>query len=88
MKEYETILFLLNVENLNSIILDIQDAILKAKANIPYNKLLSFREKLLIESIIQKQGISTFFPEEALAYVTTKIATKKIFFCTSLKYHN
>ncbi|XP_061501931.1 uncharacterized protein LOC133391449 [Anopheles gambiae] len=38
---------------------------------------LPFREKLLIESIIQKQGISTSFPEEALAYVTTKIATKK-----------
>ncbi|XP_061514929.1 uncharacterized protein LOC133393551 [Anopheles gambiae] len=77
MKEYETILFLLNVESLNSIILEIQDAILKAKAKLPYNKLLSFKEKLLIESIIQKQAISTSFPEEALAYVTTKIATKK-----------
>lgn len=74
--QYDAISLLLYMDSINSILVEIQDTILRAKIKLPNNKLLTLHEILWIESTLNQQGIKTEFPEQALNYVTPKIATK------------
>lgn len=76
LEEYDTITLLLYMDTLNDVLEEIQDTILRTKIALPNNKILTLMEKQLIESLLQKQGIKTDFPEQALNYVTSKIAMK------------
>lgn len=76
LEEYDTITLLLYMDTLNNVLEEIQDTILRTKIALPNNKILSLKEILLIESLLREQGIKLDFPEQALNYVTPKIATK------------
>lgn len=76
LEQYDAISLLLYMDSINSILVEIQDTILRAKITLPNNKLLTLQEILWIESTLNQQGIMTEFPEQALNYVTPKIATK------------
>lgn len=77
LEEYEAIKLLLYMDTLNSIVVEIQDTILRTRISLPNNKLLTLKEILHIESLLHEQGITTRYPEEALDYATPKIATRK-----------
>lgn len=75
-EEYDTITLLLYMDTINDVLEEIQDTILRTKIALPNNKILTLMEIQLIETLLQKQGIKTDFPEQALNYVTPKVATK------------
>ena len=66
---------ILNINSINEILLNIQNAILGIKIALPNNKLLSMDEITLVKDILNKQGIQTDTLEEALNYVIPKMAT-------------
>lgn len=76
LKEYDALMLILYVDNVNHMIEEIQDTVLRTRVSLPNNKLLSLNEITLIESLLVKQGISINFPEEALEYATPKVAIK------------
>lgn len=76
LEEYDAITLMLYIDTINSILVEIQDTILKARIRLPNNKLLTLQEILWIESTLHKQGIQTQLPEQALNYVIPKIAIK------------
>lgn len=73
LKELDAISILLYMDTINNILQDIEDAILRTRVSIPNSKLLTLKEILLIETIVNEQGINTDFPDDALNYVTPKI---------------
>ncbi|XP_062537958.1 uncharacterized protein LOC134206280 [Armigeres subalbatus] len=75
LKDIDAIILLLSMDATNNILEDIEDAILRARVSLPNSKLLTIKEIFLIESILNKQGIATRFPEDALNYATPKIAS-------------
>lgn len=75
-EEYDTITLLLYMDTLNNVLEEIQDTILRSKIALPNNKIITLKEILLIEALLREQGIKLDFPEQALNYVTPKIATK------------
>lgn len=75
--ELNTITLILNMDVINKILLDIQDAILLSKTATTNSKLLSIKEVNTIKEILQNQGITVDLPDEALTYITPKIATSK-----------
>lgn len=77
LEEYDAITLLLYIDTLNKILEEIQDTVLKTKIHLPNNKLLTLKEILMIESLLTEQGIQTQFPEEALNFITPKIAIKQ-----------
>lgn len=76
LQEYDTISLLLYIDTLNNVLVEIQDTILRTKISLPSSKLMTLKEILLIESLLKEQGIQLDFPEQALNYVTPKIAIK------------
>lgn len=76
LKEMDAITLLLSLDATNNILEEIEDTILRARISLPNSKLLTLKEIFLIESILNEQGITTDFPEDALNYVKPKIATK------------
>lgn len=76
LEEYEAVKILLYMDTLNSIVVEIQDTILRTRVALPNNKLLTLKEILLIETLLHEQGIETQFPEQALNYAKPKIATR------------
>lgn len=75
MDDIETITSIVNVDILNQLLEDIQDAILLSIMSITSNKILSIREITTIRELLQDQGINIHLPDEALQYVTPKFAT-------------
>lgn len=76
LKEIDAITLLLSMDALNNIIEEIEDTILRTRISLPNSKLLTLKEIFLIESILNEQGITTDFPEDALNYAKPKIASK------------
>lgn len=77
LKELDVITLILNVDVINKILLDIQDAILLSKTATTNSKILSLKEVNAIKEILQNQGITVDLPDEALTYITPKMATSK-----------
>ena len=61
---------------MNNILEELEDAILRARISLSNSKLLTLKEIFPIETIINEQGITTNFPEEALSYAKPKITSK------------
>lgn len=77
LKELDTITLILNVDVINKILLDIQDAVLLSKTATTNSKILSLKEVNIIKEILQNQGVTVDLPDEALTYITPKIAANK-----------
>lgn len=76
LKEYDALTLLLYIDNMNHVIEEIQDTIIRTKISLPNNKLLTLKEITLIESLLVEQRIPIQFPEEALEYATPKVAAR------------
>lgn len=67
---------MLNIDVINELLDNIQEAITLTKISVANNKILSTREVNMIKSALQDQGVKINFPDEALQFVTPKIAVK------------
>lgn len=67
---------MLNVDIINELLDNIQEAISFSKIAVINNKMLTTRELNMIRATLEDQGVETIFPEEALQFVTPKIAVK------------
>lgn len=72
----DSITTMLNIDVINELLDNIQEAIILTKISIANNKILSTREINVIKSTLQDQGVKINFPDEALQFVTPKIAVK------------
>lgn len=77
LNEIESLILVLNIDMVNKIIVDIQDAIILSKQKMIHNRLLSARESNFIQNSLAEQGIKTDIPEEALNYASPKIVISK-----------
>lgn len=75
--EIEMIATIINIDTINTILEDIQDAIIQTKLELTSNKILTIKEILMIKDLLTNQGINITIPDEALQYVTPKIAANK-----------
>jgi hypothetical protein len=64
------------MDTTNRILEDLEDTILRTRIELANSKLLSLKEILAIETLLNEQGIKTQFPEEALNYAKPKIAIR------------
>lgn len=74
MTELDMITTIINIDTVNSILEDIQDAIVRTKVELASNKILSLKEILSIKELLVNQGVEINVPDEVLQYVTPKIA--------------
>lgn len=63
------------MDTTKSILEDQEDTILRTRIELANSKLLSLKEILTIEMLLNEQGIKTHFPEETLNFTKAKIAT-------------
>lgn len=73
----DAITIMLNVDVINELLDNIQEAVTLSKISATNNKMLSTREVNVIKSTLHEQGIEVNFPDEALQFVTPKIAVKQ-----------
>lgn len=73
--EIDVITTLLNIDTINKILINIQEAILFSKMHVTNSKMLSSKEIHLIKTILSNQGVEMEIPEEVLNLVTPKMAT-------------
>lgn len=71
--EIDVITTLLNIDTINKILINIQEAILFAKMHVTNSKMLSSKEIHLVKTILNNQGVEIEIPEEALNLVTPKM---------------
>ncbi|XP_055618295.1 uncharacterized protein LOC129763352 [Toxorhynchites rutilus septentrionalis] len=76
LEEMDAVMLLLYMDTTNTILEDLEDTILRTRIELANSKLLSLKEILTIETLLNEQGIETQFPEEALNYAQPKIATR------------
>lgn len=72
----DAITTMLNIDVINELLDNIQEAITLTRISIANHKILSTREINVIKSTLQDQGVTINFPDEALQFVTPKIAVK------------
>lgn len=72
--EIDTLTTIINIETINKILEEIQEAITLSKVSVTSNKMLSTREIYMIKRILEDQGVVINLPDEAITYVTPKIA--------------
>lgn len=75
--EIDILTTIINIDTINKILEEIQEAISWSKASIVSNKILSFREVKMIRTILEDQGIKIDLPDQAITYVNPKIAINK-----------
>lgn len=75
--EIDVITTILNIDTINKILINIQEAILFSKLHVTNSKMLSSKEMHLIKTILNNQGVQTEIPEEVLNFITPKIATSE-----------
>lgn len=73
--EMDLITTFLNIDTINKILINIQEAILFSKIHVTNSKMLTSKEIHLIRTILSNQGVQTDIPEEALNYVSPKMVT-------------
>ncbi|XP_058832229.1 uncharacterized protein LOC131690236 isoform X5 [Topomyia yanbarensis] len=74
--DWETVILMLNIDIISELLEDIQETITLSKISLTNNKILSTHEITTIKTLLQDQGVELNYPDEALQYVTTKIAVK------------
>lgn len=77
LNEIETITTIMNIDLINKILEEIQEAILWTKVSVTNNKLLSAHEINVIKILLEDQGIHIDLPSEALNLVQPKIAVNE-----------
>uniref|UniRef100_A0A1W7R678 Retrovirus-related env polyprotein from transposon gypsy n=1 Tax=Aedes albopictus TaxID=7160 RepID=A0A1W7R678_AEDAL len=77
LNDIDIITTILNIDIINRILTGIQEAILFSKAHITNSKVLSMKEINIIKTMLNNQGVQVDLPDEALNFVTPKIATSK-----------
>lgn len=75
--ELDIVTTILKIDTLNKILISIQEAILFSKMHVANSKMLSSKEIFLIKNILTNQGVQLDIPEEALNFVTPKMATSE-----------
>lgn len=65
---------ILHINTINQILEDIQEAVTLSKISLASQKILSTREIVIIKTMLEDQGVTVEFPDEALQFVTPKIA--------------
>ena len=73
----QAITTMLNMDVINELLDNIQEAITLSRISVINNKILSTREINAIKTALQDQGVKINFPDEALQFVTPKIAVKE-----------
>ena len=68
---------ILNIDTLNKILINIQEAVLFSKIHVVNSRILSHKEIHTVKTILNNQGVQLDIPEEALNFVTQKIATSE-----------
>lgn len=76
LEEIDALTLILYIDTMNDILEEIQDTVIRAKISLASSKLLTLKEILFMDSLLQDQGLRLEFPEEALNYATPKIVTK------------
>lgn len=76
LEEIDAITLLLFMDTTNNILEELEDTILRNRIELANSKLLTLKEILTIETLLNEQGIQTEFPDEALNYAKPKIATR------------
>lgn len=74
LNEIETITTIINIDLINKILEEIQDAILWTKISVANSKILTTQEIHTIRVLLEDQGVYTDLPDEALNLVQPKIA--------------
>lgn len=74
--ELDIISTIINIDTMNHILEDIQDAIIRTRISLPSNRILTLKEIMNIKALLTEQGVNINLPDEALNFVTPKIATK------------
>lgn len=77
LSEIDTLTTIINIDTINKILEEIQEAISLSKMSVTSNKILSSREISIIKQILEDQGVKIDLPDEAITYVTPKIAVNK-----------
>lgn len=77
LNEMETLITILNIDIINKILVDIQDAIILSKTLTVNTRMLSLKEINTIRTLLEEQGIKVDLPDEAISFVTPKIAVSK-----------
>lgn len=72
----EAITTMLNINVIIELLDNIQEAVTLTKISVTNNKVLSTREVNVIKTTLQDQGVEISYPDEALQFVTPKIAVK------------
>ena len=75
--EIDTLTTIINIDTINKILEEIQEAISLSKASITSSKILSLREVTMIKTILEDQGVKINLPDEAISYIVPKIAVNK-----------
>lgn len=75
MNDIRIISSIFNIDIINKLLEDIQDAIMLSKVSIATTKILSIKEIITIKGLLDDQGINIHLPDEALQFVTPKFAT-------------
>nr|XP_029725075.1 uncharacterized protein LOC115265015 [Aedes albopictus] len=77
LNEIDTLSTIINIDTINKILEEIQEAISLSKVSVTSNKILSTREITIIKNILEDQGVNIDLPDEAISFVTPKIAVNK-----------
>lgn len=72
MNEIDVLTMIVNIDTVNNILTNIQDAILLSKALVTSSKILSPKEIHTIKQLIEQQGVPIEMPDEAFNLVTPK----------------
>ncbi|XP_055632432.1 uncharacterized protein LOC129772925 [Toxorhynchites rutilus septentrionalis] len=75
--ELKVITIILNIDIINTLLEDIQEAIILSKTSAINGRMLSIHEISVIRTLLQNQGIEIQLPDEALQFVTPKIVVNK-----------
>lgn len=75
--EIDVITTILNIDTINKILINIQEAILFSKMHVTNSKMLSSKEIHLVKIILNNQGVHIEIPDEALNLVSPKIVTSQ-----------
>lgn len=77
LNEVDTLITILNIDIINKILLDIQDAIIFSKTFTVNTKILSLKEINTIKLLLEEQGVKDDILDDAIKFVTPKIVVSK-----------
>ena len=59
----------MHIDTINTILEDIQDAIVRTKVELPSKKILSLKEIMSMRNLLVDQGINITLPDETLKFI-------------------